>query len=147
MKLTAFFFVCIIILAGCKEEAIVPGKDRTTLLTESPWRLVAEFQRVGALPAWGANSYFPSTCEADNLYRFTNVANGGFYHITEGPSKCIAGHPDTIFSAQWTFMPTNNILIGTVLHLIERLDDNNMVLVFPRRLGGREIQVRWVFVH
>ncbi len=147
MKCTAFFFACLIVLAGCKEEAIVPGKDRTTLLTESPWRLVAEFQRVGALPAWGANSYFPSACEADNLYQFTNVANGGFYHITEGPSKCITTQPDTLFSTQWTFMQTSNVLIGTVLHLIERLDDNNLVLVFPRRLGGREIQVRWVFVH
>jgi hypothetical protein len=68
MKLVAFFFACLIILAGCKEEAMVPAKDRTALLTDYPWKLVAEFQRVNALPAWGANSYFPSACEADNLY-------------------------------------------------------------------------------
>jgi hypothetical protein len=144
MRLTAFFFVCLIILAGCKEEAIVPAKDRTTLLTEYPWRLVAEFQRVGALPAWGANSYFPADCEADNLYQFTNA---GLYQVTEGPSKCVAGYPDTITSAQWTFLQTSNILIGSVLHVAERLDDNNLVLVFPRRVGGRDIQVKWVFVH
>jgi hypothetical protein len=147
MKSAALFFACMLILTGCEEDAAVPGKDRTTLLTERPWLLIAEFQRIGALPAWGANSYFPSACEADNLYQFTNAFNGGFYHITEGPSKCIATHPDTLFSARWTFMQTNNILIGSVLHVIERLDDNNMVLVFPRRLGGREIQVRWAFVH
>jgi hypothetical protein len=147
MKLAAFFLISIVMLAGCEEEAVAPPKNRTMLLTETSWRLVAEFQRVGALPAWGANSYFPSACEADNLYQFTALANGGFYHVTEGPSKCITTHPDTLFSAQWTFMQTSNILIGSVLHLIERLDDNNLVLVFPRSLGGRDIQVKWVFVH
>jgi hypothetical protein len=139
-----FILLACLITTGCEEDTAAVQKSRDTLLTELPWKLVAEFQRIGALPAWGANSHFPSPCEADNLYQF---ANTGLYRVTEGASKCIPTHPDIITSEQWIFMQTSNILIGSVLHLIERLDDNNLVLVFPRRLGGREIQVRWVFVH
>jgi hypothetical protein len=144
MKLAALFFVSIIMLTGCVKEVTVVQKSRITLLTEYPWKLVAEFQRIGALPAWGANSYFPADCEADNLYRFTPE---GIYHITEGSSKCIITHPDTIAVAQWTWLQNNHILIDAVSHTIERLDDNNLVMVFPRTLGGRQIQVRWEFVH
>jgi hypothetical protein len=139
-----FILLTCIITTGCEEDVPAPQKSRDTLLTELPWKLVGEFQRIGALPAWGVNSHFPSACEADNQYQFTTT---GFYRITEGASKCIPVHPDVIASEQWVWLQANNLLVGTVLHTIERLDDNNLVLVFPRRLGGREIQVRWVFVH
>jgi hypothetical protein len=144
MRIAAFIVVCSFALAGCEEEVVPIQKDRTTLLTEFPWKLVAEYQRVGALPTWGSNSYFPSPCEADNEYLFTASGN---YQLSEGASKCLPTHPDIIYTNQWAFIQTNSISIGAVTHLIERLDDNNLVLVFPRQVGSREIQVRWILVH
>jgi hypothetical protein len=144
MKLILLFLAGTLFFAGCTQETIPVQKDRETLLTQLPWRLTTELQRVGALPAWGANSHFPANCEADNLYRFTFT---GLYTITEGPTKCISTYPDIIASEQWIWLQTNSLLIGNVRHTIERLDDNNLVLVFPRTVGGKEIQVKWFFVH
>jgi hypothetical protein len=145
MKLAVFFFVCSAILTGCEEEAALPQKNRTTLLTEFSWKLVGEYQRrVGALPTWGSNTYFPPECEADNQYIFTTAQQ---YSVIEGPSKCSPANPDIIFTDQWAPLQINSITIGNVKHVIERLDDNNLVLVFPRQLGGFDLEVKRIFIH
>jgi hypothetical protein len=144
MRRSMAVFLLTAMFIACKEEPVRQGKDRITLLTEQPWKLVAEYQRTGSLPIWGSNTYFPAACEADNIYRFTT---SGQYYVTEGSSRCIASQPDTLFAAAWFFLQTNSIIIANTVHQLERLDDNNLELVFSRRLGTADVLIRRVFIH
>jgi hypothetical protein len=134
-----------VLLAACKKEEAVPIKDGITLLTQSPWKLIGEYQRHNNLPFYGSNILFPLPCEADNEYTFTKA---GVYQLREGASKCSPSAPDVLVSANWIFIqPDKEMLIDNDYFSVQQLDDEQLVLLFTRYIGGRSYDMKRVFGH
>ncbi|HYC28149.1 MAG TPA: hypothetical protein VEB42_05020 [Chitinophagaceae bacterium] len=127
-----FFVAASFLITSCKKDK--DKKSNTELITASSW-VIQKFEEKANNDPWTDNFPYFDECSKDDKWIFNKDLS---LDMTEGANACTGNSSNEVLdSTTWMFMDNESkLMIENDTFVIEKLDENNLVISYSETTGG-----------